>query len=416
MARITDRTARARRAWCFTAIALLTLAAATVPAASQTFKVLYTFPASDYAHVTGPLAVGSDGSLYGASSFGGLNGRGFIFQLLRPTQPGGAWTEVDIYDFYSLTDGNPNIGLAIDKGGNLYGATQNGGIVSLCNGQGCGTVYKLHPPASPGSAWTKRIMHAFVGGTDGLLPYAPPIVDKLGIVYGTTNEGGVQLGGTVYLIAPSGNGWTESVIYNLGASAANGADASTALTSDSLGNLYDTTSFGGVNGGGTVFELSPLANGAWQESVLYSFNQQDGFTSSGPVLDASGNIYGTTIGGAPLYNGLIYQLNPPNAGTNSWQMQTIWGFTGAGTGASPNALSLDPSTGALYGTTQNSGQFGCGVLFELAPPAAGGGSWGYSVIHRFSNAVGCTPLGSLVRDPQGNFYGATSSTVFEVTP
>ncbi len=217
-------TGRAVLAIFFAAIVAMSMA--TVPAAAQTFTNLYNFGLlPDGRTPVGPLVMDTSGNLYGATSNGGAGQMGTVFQLSPPATSGGAWTETILHSFAGGADGEfPLGGLAIDKGGNLYGTTSQSAASTACGG-GCGTVFKLKPPAVSGGTWSYRIMHTFKGGTrDGYYPAAKLTVDSKGVVYGTTVYGGsynpVQgsNSGTVFKVQSLGSNFSETVLYSFGGS------------------------------------------------------------------------------------------------------------------------------------------------------------------------------------------------------
>lgn len=194
--------------------------------------------------------------------------------------------------------------MAIDSSGNLYGTTWGGGAY------GYGTVFELSPNGSGG--FTESVLHSFSGGSDGEYPYfAGVILDASGNLYGTMFEGGNYDGGIVFELThnPSG-GWTEHVLHTLGASGDGGAPEC-GLTFDSSGNLYGSTNSGGSGNKGTIYELSP-AGVSWSETILHSFSTLlDGQRPVGGVtLDSSGNVYGTTSVGGGQNDGLVFEITP----------------------------------------------------------------------------------------------------------
>jgi len=192
------------------------------------------------------------------------------------------------------------------------------------------------------------------------------------------------------------------------------------LAFDSAGNLYGTTNIGGTgtgcgqNGCGTVFALSPTSSGGWTETVLYNFTGgSDGANPlTGVVIDAAGNLYGTTRhgGSATCVCGNVYRLSPVSGG--GWKETVLYSFTGGSDGSSPEGTVVLDSKGNIYGTTYsggNSGCFGsgCGVVFKLSPTS--NGAWSETVLHTFTGGIdGSHPLGSLAL--QGNtLYGAAAA-------
>ena len=430
---------------------LLTVAMVSVTAHNQAFaadieSVLFNFNAGGtgatgaFPHST--LIEDAQGNLYGTTTNAGASEVGTVFELSPPATAGGAWTEKILWNFGNSTyDGrNPwtwGVGLAVDGNGNLYGTTQNGGMYAE------GTAWELSPPATVGDAWTETVIWSFgqPGVTDGLDPTSGLTIDKNGNLFGTTLYGQsptVGFGGTVFELSPpsgmSGT-WTENVIAQFSESNlqyVNGFYPYAGVIGDGSGNLYGTTSSGGIYGiginpGGTVFELSPAGGGAYTESVLWNFSSSESDASdpmSGLLLDKMGNLYGTSaLGGTSTDyaeenngQGTVFELSPPGAGGGSWSEQILWNFQNNGTdGFSPMAgVVMDPN-GNIYGTTEYGGIYSDepylgGTAFKLSPPAMVGGSWGETILWNFGNLAtndASLPWASLLIDPVGNLYGTT---------
>ena len=287
-----------------------------------------------------------------------------------------------LHSFGHGTDGNgPGGDLIFDAAGNLYGTTYGGGI-NPCEGFGCGTVFELSP--RQGGGWTEEVLHSF-NGTGGQYPYAGLVFDAAGNLYGTTSKGGIQGAGTIFELSPrQGGGWTERVLHSFG-NGTDGAEPRAGLILDGAGNLYGTTVSGGIHldqcgvGCGTVFQLSPQQGGGWTETLLHSFSY-DGMDGVEPfgglVFDAAGNLYGTTFGGG------------------------------------------------IHATCYQGGR--CGTVFELSPRQGGG--WTETVLHSFDGTDGYQPNSALLIDGTGNLFGMTQNggihpcfgagcgTVFELSP
>ena len=292
--------------------------------------------------------------------------------------------------------------------------TNSGGVPHNINGCACGTVFKLSPSEG---GWSETQLHLFVGGPqDGGAPgFASVVMDAAGNVYGTTELGGLYGDGIVFKLSPlPDGGWTETVLHNFG-SGTDGNRPEATLIIDAAGNLYGTTYLGGVDGRGTVFELSPAEGGGWTETVLhnFSYNRPDGsYPQADLIMDAVGNLYGTTSGGGYFGNrygcgqmgcGTVFELSPREGG--GWTETVLYRFQ------SPNGM--DPfggvvmdAAGNLYGATHDGGAFGYGVAFKLSPHE--GGDWTETVLHSFgSGSDGKGPYGDVVLDGAGNLYGTT---------
>src|ERR1019366_9536867 len=204
----------------------------------------------------------------------------------------------------------------------------------------------------------------------------------------------------------------EQVLHSFG-NGTDGANPQAGLIVDAAGNLYGTTVGGGTYGYGTVFELTPNGSGGWTEKVLYSFCSQaycpDGSEPyAGLIFDAVGNLYGTTLdGGTNWFGGTVFELTP--AGGGSWTETVLHSFNKNGTdGANPYAGLIFDAVGNLYGTTEEGGTYGYGTVFELTPAA--GGVWTEKVLHNFNNngTDGGTPYAGLIFDAARNLYGTTA--------
>jgi uncharacterized repeat protein (TIGR03803 family) len=322
---------------------------------------------------------------------GGVPEGGVVYKL-TPTAHG-PWEETVLYTFTGGGDGGgPWDQLIFDSSGNLYGTTQNGGDDSCIPLYGCGVVFELSP--SPAGPWTERVLYAFSGTSAGFNVLGGVTFDSQGNLYGVTYQGGdtsascfgIQNGGcgVVYQLSPTPSGpWTETVLHAF----TGGSDGAIPLFDvilDSAGNLYGTTTFGGDTsqelctygqpgypGCGVVFEL---AQGTWEETVLYTFTGgDDGWWPASPlVFDSSGNLYGQTVGGGGHNDGIVFKLTPDGQG--SWTESKPYVFPGGAGGSSPQSNLLFGLFGRIYGMTDNGGNtsacggYGCGVVFELQQP------------------------------------------------
>lgn len=370
-------------------------------------QVLYNFAGSgDGANPQTGVIVDSAGDLYGAAYTGGA-GYGTLFEV-KPNGNGG-YGESTIYSFAGGSDGaNPPGPLTMDRAGNLYGTSTNGGI------SGDGTVYELTPN---GSGYTKSIIHDFGGNGDGAFPYAGLIMDGSGILYGTTDEGGQFGYGSVFKLVPNGTGgYTESIVYSFDGST--GQNPRIDLVMDSAGNLYGATYGGGGNGAGVVFKLTPNGVGGYAESTIYNFiGANDGANPSALIIDSAGDVFGSTFRGGSNGYGTIFELTPNGSG--AYAESTVYSFSGGGDGANPQEGLLLDNSGNLYGTTANGGSAGDGTVFELT--LNGNGSYSESVVYSFTGLDGGSPSG-LIMDSGGNLYGTTfnggsfsNGTVFKIS-
>ncbi len=389
-------------------IMFLFLLGAADRAQSQTYKVLHNFTAkgADGATPYGGPIFDQFGNLVGTTYLGGYWGSGSVYKL---SLKGDSWTYSSLYSLKGLTDGaGPAFGsLAIGPKGSLFATTEGGGYL--------GTAFEVCPGSNCKSRET--VVHSFGHGTDGIEPIGGLAFDAAGNFYGTTLLGGVLGNGTVFEGTWSGTAWITGQIYDFGASSTDAVNAVAGVTIDAQGNLYGTTSFGGTSGVGAIYKLTPSSTG-WSESILYNFQGLDDGQNpvGGVILDSAGNIYGTTFDGGVNGGGTVYELSPSNG---SWNFKTIYSFVG-GYGGPYNKLTMD-ATGNLYGTANSDGAYGFGSVFKLAP---GSGGWTYTDLYDFTNGSdGGEPYGAVAVDKNGNVFGTAvtgggdgQGVIFEITP
>jgi uncharacterized repeat protein (TIGR03803 family) len=249
-----------------------------------------------------------------------------------------------------------------------------------------------------------EVLHAFGVGKDGAGLYGGLALDTSGNLYGTTSGGGAYGYGTVFELTPHANGrWVEVLLRSFKKNDPHGSEPQSTPTVDSSGNLYGTTIFGGAHGYGTVFELSP-GTGNWKETILHSFgfNKRGCCPWAGVTMDGAARLYGTAS--------VAFELSP---GSDGWKEIVLHTFGDEGNdGYDPYAGLILDAAGNLYGTTQHGGgskncDGGCGTVFELSPTS--GGKWKEHILHRFgSSGDGAFPgVGALVLDSAGNVYGTT---------
>ncbi len=380
-------------------------------AQAQTFTVLHSFCSqsncTDGGNPYAGLIQDAAGNLYGTTSLGGAYygsgyyGAGTVFELDRS----GVYTV--LYSFCSVSgcpDGEgPVATLVLDAQGNLYGTTGAGGGTG-CNGNGCGTVFKVD------TSGNETVLYSFNGGTaDGCFPYGGVVLDAAGNLYGTTTYCGSHNYGTVFKVDTSG---TETVLHSFGSGGASpmyssllmdakgdlygvnslalykvsssgtftvlhtflklrdGIDPYGTPAMDRQGNLYGTTERGGRYSDGTVWKVSPKR----KLTVLHSFRHADGIEPrAGVVLDAQGNLYGTTWrGGAHSVDGTVYKLNKKGV------LTVLHSFAYARDGAEPYGNLILDAAGNLYGSAWVGGNYndecqgyrneqGCGTVWKLTP-------------------------------------------------
>jgi uncharacterized repeat protein (TIGR03803 family) len=248
----------------------------------------------------------------------------------------------------------------------------------------------------PAHAEKFETLHEFTSGRDGHSPMAGVIADQSGNLYGTTAKGGASGAGTVFRVDKNGK---EKVLYNF-TGYDDGQGPAAALILDAKGDLYGTT-YGGGNlpcSCGVVFKLDKQG----KETVLYSFKRRgkDGqFPLAGLIRDSKGNLYGTTSAGGEGY-GTVFKVDTGGRET------VLYAFSGSSDGSVPESGLVRDVRGNLYGTTYGGGAYGYGVVFQV--DAAGT----ETVLHSFTGgADGATPddFGALATDGAGNLYGTAAN-------
>lgn len=237
--------------------------------------------------------------------------------------------------------------------------------------------------AQVAQAQTYSVLYSFQGPPDGKNPWAGLIRDAEGNLYGTTSRGGISYWGMAFKLDPRGK---ESVLYNfLGGY---GELPASGLIRDAKGSFYGTTSQGGFYNRGTAFKLDMRGH----ETVLYSFTGAG--PSGGLVLDAAGNLYG-------MANGTVFKLN------KAAKIRVLHTFSGPPDGQDPLGGVVRDAKGNLYGTTYMGGVYNdYGTVFKIDKTGKTGKE---TVLHSFSGADGSMPQATVILDAAGNLYGVTSS-------
>jgi len=364
------------------------LAAVAMPCAqAQTLNVVHSFSGgSDGGNPIDGFVMGPTGMLYGTAVSGGDSGYGVVFRVT------GKGNETVLHSFAGGTDGAiPNGGVIADASGALFGTTTAGGAA------GFGTVFRA-------KGTKEKVLYSFAGGTDGADPQAGLFMDAAGNLYGTTAQGGSAGNGTVFeLVAPTKkNGpWKEIVLYSFG-TGTDGATPVSGVHLDAAGNVFGTTSLGGAYGYGTIFQLTP--GSAWKETVLHSFqNADDGaYPYAGLISDAAGNLYGAATQGGTAGGGTVFKLRPSKG---SWKFSVLYSVPGWGISGSFRNLLLDEA-GNIYGTTHCDGDDNAGTIYELTPS---GGGWTYTLLYTFTGGSdGQFTISNLVLK-NGKLYGTTQN-------
>jgi len=493
-------------------IIVLVCTAVMIPAFSADYKVIHNFGSGNDGQLpSGPVAIGKGGVLYGTTQYGGngpscvfgYQGCGTVFSLTPPGSAGGPWSETVLYNFTGGTDGGVSTeGLAVADNGVIYGAAARGGdaacsfdggavssvvthvtadpdvftvpaiTVTFGNApnniyadvlgrlplrihrkhgtNGCGVIFALTPPASPGDPWEENVLHTFTGA-DGASPNSITL-DGNGVLYGTTFGGGSNsctyvpdLGcGMAYSLSPPsspGGEWTFQLLARFTGVSGPSNPAAGLLISG--GVLYGTSENGGnpsYAGLGTVFSLVPpiSIHDPWEVVMLHSFNhpESDGANPSGAlVMDGNGVLYGTTQNGGfgecsatgVSGCGTVFTLSRPSL-SDPYNETLIYSFNSFGfcsNGSTAYAGVILGNNGVLYGTTDcGSEKSPGGEIYSLTPPISPNTAWSETTLHHFANSAnGAVPYDNLVMAKDGALYGTTYfggangvGTIFSLKP
>ena len=377
-----------------------------------------------------PSGVTIDSGLSGTLATAGRYGAGVLYTL---AQDYGHWLVYSLYNFLGGSNGSSPEGVIAGPDGALYGNADGG--IQNCGNDGtsyCGLIYKATPPvnfcATALCTWNVTTVYEFTGNGDG---FAVAAFDSAGNLYGISDAGGAYGAGAVFELSPSQGGWTEQILYSFTGGSDGGAPNSLLVGLD--GNLYGTTSSGGVQGYcinnpwgqyewcGVVFQLVP-SGGGWAENVLYTFtgNGGDGWGPNGLIQDKQGNLYGMSTchwsphGGCwdqytyPEVGGVIFLLTPSGGGWgfNEYHVYNPGECRNDQWNVTYHALGTD-AAGNLYaaggGTEIGVGQtFNCGVVEKV--------NGGYTTLVTSNADI----FGNLTTDANGNLYGTTTTCGFKM--
>ena len=346
----------------------------------------------------------------------------------------------------------------LDASGNVYGTTYWGGSErgQDCGDPGCGVIFELSP--NKNGDWKENVLLDFEDDTGSAYWYQPLLFNGSGNLFGSTTA--IDYKAYIFELTPESGGWQFNSIYEPagyclvfdqagdlygcmdgigelspgqnGWTYTNITQETTAyspLSWDTKGSLYGTNVGGGKGdcnppGCGYAWQLTPNGDGTWTYQVIFYFGlwKNDGvLPSSGLVLDAAGNAYGVTFSGGEHNCGIVYELDPPPPGADSyWGEKVLYNFPSGGGCAPFFNLAIDAS-GSLYGVALGGDPHcGCGVVFKLAPQKSGKRK--YSTLHIFRGPDGAGPNGVIV-DGKGNIFGTAGGggkynmgVAFELSP
>jgi uncharacterized repeat protein (TIGR03803 family) len=356
---------------------------------ARTFTTLVYFNGANGANPHRPSIQGTDGNLYGTTLNGGKNGKGLLFKMT----PAGAMTPLYSYCAETgCTDGSGPGALGLGTDGNFYGGAAGGGAF------GYGTIFKFTGSGTP------ITLHSF-DDTDGYSPFDRMVQVSSGNFYGTTPYGGNLncfggIGcGTVFKMTPSGK-LTTLYIFCSQTGCADGAVVFESLAQGFDGDFYGATWGGGPGNGGTIFKITQKG----ELTTIYTFCVDypfcsDGSNPIGPVLGNDGNFYGTTAYGGANGGGAVFKITPQG------KLTTIYSFCAqiaCTDGSDARSGIILGSDGNFYGTTYDGGVHNLGTVFKITPAGV------LTTLHSFDGTDGYDPIGVMFQATNGAFYGQTT--------
>jgi len=335
----------------------------------------------------------------------------------------GAQTDQVIFNFnFDKTGWEPNQNgyTLVESNGDVIGTAQYGGT----DEKGHGVVFEAKPPTKKNPNWGYQVIYRFKGGeADGETPVNGVTSGSNGLLYGMTQAGGAGCG-VVYQLTPPAQSttgkWEETVIHDFqSTSSGDGCGPSNAqlLFDASTGSLYGTTIYGGMPGSlgdeayGVLFRLDPpaQAGGSWTETILHAFTGgSDGAYPSGGLAGDpdGGTIYGTAQNGGSAGFGVVWGYS-----TSTGELTAVYTFLGGSDGAFPEGGVIGPFAYSVLGTAD----------YFLGTTAAGGGSTNCYLFNIGVDSSGCgtvfainlllTSQGQSVTETQLHAYSGTDGAV-----
>lgn len=354
-------------------VLLLFWAATAIVAPAQTFTKLLDLNCTSGCGSDSPLVQGVDGNFYGTTTFGGPAGSGSVFKM----SAGGTLTT--LHNFPHTQTPLASLVLGMDSA--FYGTT-------VSSDPPPGTIFRIN---SNGAFTT---LHSFAT-TDGSQPWSPLFLASDGSFYGATLSGGDNDEGALFKITAAA---VLTTLHSFNSS--DGSRPHGGLIQASDGNFYGVTEEGGTFDNGTIFRMTPTG----AVTTLHSFNYNtDGSRPESALVQASsGNLYGTTSSGGLYAFGTVFRI------TLSGTFSTLYNFcaqSGCPDGGDPFGGLIQATDGNLYGTTVTGGSDGCvnpcGTIYRITPAGS------LTTLHVFDQTGGASPYGGLMQATNGTFYGTT---------
>ncbi len=379
-----------------------------------TLITLVSFTGADGERPNGGLIADAAGDLFGTTYFGGshsggANGLGTLFEVAK-TQSGYANTPTTLVNFRGVHGEFPAGSLIADAAGDFFGTTIGGGASND------GTVFEL--VKTKGSYAKKPTILVSFTGADGSNPYADLIADAAGNLFGTTNQGGPDNKGTVFELVKTDTGYASTPTTLVSFTGANGDYPYGSLITNAAGDLFGTTYGGGAANEGTVFKIAKTKSGySKNATTLVSFSNGYEVNPQGSlIMDAAGDLFGTTTYNGDNVQGMVFEIAKTKRGYSSAPI-TLINFTN---GEYPAGSLIMDAMGNLFGTTQGGGSSGEGTVFELAKTRRGYAG-AVTILANFDGSNGFEPVNSVIADAAGDLFGTTirggsndDGTVFEI--
>jgi uncharacterized repeat protein (TIGR03803 family) len=369
---------------------------AALPAASATprLKLLADFTGDNGALPYGGLVADAAGDLFGTTYNGGAHEVGTVFEIAK-TGNGYASTPTTLISFDTANGEHPMAALIIDAAGDLFGTTVSGGA------NNAGTVFELANTGTGYADAPTTLVSFSSTGSGGRYPYDRLMADASGNLFGTTSFGGVYDHGAVFEIAKVAGGYAGTPTTIASFNGYNGSYPDAGLIADAAGDLFGATSDGGLNGYGAVFEIAKTGDGyASTPTTLASFARSDGYPSADLVADAAGNLFGVTTSGG-TGGGTVFEIAKTPTGYAA--ATALVHFTRSD-GADPNGALIIDAAGNLFGTTSQGGLHGAGTVFEIAKTESGYASAPTTVVD-LTGGFGGHSWAGLIADAAGNLFG-----------
>ena len=325
------------------------------------------------------LIADSNGDLFGTTEFGGANDDGTVFEIAKTAGGYATSTPTILVSFNGTNGAEPEGSLIADANGDLFGTT-TGLDPTTGDTLTDGAVFEIVKTVA-GYASTPTTLVSF-NGTNGERPLRALITDSNGDLFGVTLGGGANDDGAVFEIAKTAGGYASTPTTLVSFDGTNGELPEASLIADSNGDLFGTTSNGGggglgnggLNGDGTVFEIVKTAGGyASTPTTLVSFDGTNGeFPEASLIVDANGDLFGTTTGLDPTTNaqsgGTVFEI-AKTAGGYASTPTILVSFNNVDD--SPNGGLIADANGDLLGLTEDGGTSNGGSVFEITDSGFG---------------------------------------------